>query len=58
MPILFIGGIIILALGIILVSVLVKKYTPNKETFSLSEYYNITSEEQVATVLNRTNVDA
>lgn len=58
MPILFIGGIIILALGIILVSVLVKKYTPNKETFSLSEYYNITSEEQVATVLNQTNVDA
>lgn len=57
MPILFIGAIIIIALVIILFSVLAKRYTPNKEKVDLTEYFNLTGDEQIAIILNRTNVE-
>jgi len=52
LPILIIVGLIILVLGFILISNLIKKYTPTKEHQDLTEYYNISEESQVAITLN------
>ena len=52
LPILLIIGLIILVLGFILISNLIKKYTPTKEHMELSEYYQITEDSQVAITLN------
>ena len=52
LPILIIIGLIILVLGFILISNLIKKYTPTKEHMELSEYYQITEDSQVAITLN------
>lgn len=52
LPVLFIAGLIILVLGFILISNLIKKYTPTKEHMALTEYYKITEDSQVAITLN------
>lgn len=52
LPILIIVGLIILVLGFILISNLIKKYTPTKEHQDLTAYYNISEESQVAITLN------
>lgn len=51
-PVLITGGCIVLVLLIIGTILLVKKYTPSKERMDLTEYYNITTESQVAITLN------
>ena len=58
LPALIVVGLIILVSGIILVSALVKKYTPTKETKDLSEYFNITSEDEAALIVDNTISDS
>lgn len=57
LPVLVIGGLIILVLLFIIGSSLIKKYTPTKEHMNLSEYYSITEDSQVAITLNNTVLD-
>jgi spore germination protein YaaH len=45
------GMILLITIGIFIV-VLVQKYTPSKERADLAEYYNISSDDQVAIVLD------
>lgn len=52
-----IGLILVIAAGLVLSS-LIKKYTPTKEREDLSEYYHITSEDQIAIVLNQERIDS
>lgn len=54
LPVFVIGGLIVLVLLFILGSKLIEKYTPSKEHMDLSEYYNLTEENQVAITLNNT----
>lgn len=58
LPILIIVGLIILVLGFILISNLIKKYTPTKEHQDLTEYYNISEESQVAITLNHSVLES
>lgn len=52
-----IGLILVIAAGL-LISALIKKYTPSKEREDLSEYYHITSDDQAAIVLNQEILDS
>ncbi len=52
LPAIVVFILIILVLAGLFISSLIKKYTPTKEEKDLSEYYNITSEDQVAIVFN------
>ena len=52
MPVLIIISLIVIILGICGISALIKRYTPSKEVQDLSEYYNITSIEQIAIVFD------
>lgn len=52
LPILVVCVLILLIVAIMGISALVKKYTPSKERQDLSDYYHLTSEEQVAIILN------
>lgn len=52
-PVIVVVCLIILIVAIIGISALVKKYTPTKEVLDLNEYYEISSEDQVAIILNR-----
>lgn len=54
LPVLVIIGLIVIVAGIIAVSMLVKKYTPTKETLDLSEYYSISSDDEAAIVIDNT----
>lgn len=58
LPILAIGGLIVLVLLYIIISSLIDKYTPSKEHQDLTEYYGITEENQVAIALNHTVLDS
>ncbi len=53
LPVLVVIALIVVVLACMLISALVKKYSPGDERKDLSEYYNITSEDQVAIVFNR-----
>ena len=57
LPILAVLGVIILIIAIMFLSKLVKKYTPTKERQNLSEYYNITDEDQTAIIFNHDLVE-
>ena len=57
LPILAIGGLIILVLLFMIGSALIEKYTPTKERKDLIEYYGMTEENQVAITLNHTVLD-
>lgn len=52
LPILVVFALIILIVAITGISSLIKKYTPSDEREDLSSYYRITSDDQVAIVLN------
>lgn len=52
MPVLIIISLIVIILGICGISALIKRYTPSNEVQDLSEYYNITSIEQIAIVFD------
>lgn len=52
LPILVVCALIIIIVAITGVSALIRKYTPSKERQDLSEYYNLTSEDQVAIIWN------
>ncbi len=52
-PVLIVFGLILAVAAGLLLTSLIKKYTPTKERKDLSEYYNLTSEDQAAIVLNQ-----
>ena len=52
-PVLVVIALIIVIAGGIVISTLIEKYTPGTERQDLSEYYNITSEDQAAIILNQ-----
>ena len=52
LPVLVVCALIVIIVAITGISALIKKYTPSKERQELSEYYNLTSEDQVAIILN------
>ena len=54
MPVLIAICLIIIVIGIIGLSALIKKYTPSKETEDLNKYFNITSDDQIAVTLDDT----
>ena len=51
MPVLIAICLIIIVIGIIGLSALIKKYTPSKETEDLNKYFNVTSDDQIAVTL-------
>lgn len=57
-PVLIVIGLIAIVVGGIVVSSLVKKYSPSKEYADLKEYYGITEDSQVALILNDTKSDS
>ena len=57
LPILVAVALITLILLIVGVVKLIQKYTPSKEHLSLTEYYNISEESQVAITLNNEVLD-
>ena len=52
-PVLVVVGLIFLIIGITVISMLVKKHTPSKEVMDSKEYYGITSDDQVAIILDQ-----
>lgn len=52
LPVLVVCALIVIVVAITGISALIKKYTPSKERQELSEYYNLSSEDQVAIILN------
>lgn len=54
-PVLVVLGLIVLIVLIIIGSVLFKKYSPSKEKADLNEHYNISEENDVIVVLDRTD---
>lgn len=52
LPVLIVLVLIVLIIIITGITALIKKYTPSKERQDLSEYYGLTSADQVAVILN------
>lgn len=52
MPFIAATGVIVLLVMVMLISVLVKKYTPSKEKADLNKYYGISQKNQTAILLN------
>lgn len=57
-PVLIISGLILFVLSFIVGSILLERYKPSKERISLTDYYQITNESQVAITLNNTVLDS
>lgn len=57
-PVLIVTGLIILIIAITGISALIKKYTPSKEVLGLNEYYQVSTDNQVAIILNRELIDS
>ena len=57
-PVLIVTGLIIIIIAITGISALIKKYTPSKEALGLNEYYQVSTDNQVAIVLNRELIDS
>ena len=53
LPVIAFIAVVVLIIAIIGISSLVKRYTPSKERMELSEYFNISSDDEIAIVLNR-----
>jgi spore germination protein YaaH len=51
-PVLAAGALIIVVIFFMLLGSLIEKYTPSKERQDLSEYYNLSSSDEVAVILN------
>lgn len=58
LPAAIIVGLIILILGIIGISSLIRKYMPTKETEDLNKYFNISSEDESALIVDNTVSDS
>lgn len=58
LPAAIIVGLIILILGIIGISSLIRKYTPTKKTEDLNKYFNISSEDESALIVDNTVSDS
>ena len=56
-PALCAGAILVLIIAIVCISAIIHKYSYSKEHQDLNEFYNISSEEQVAIVLNHELLD-
>ena len=52
LPVFCVMAILALIIGIISISVFIRKYSFSKERQDLNEYYNISAEDQVAIFLN------
>ncbi len=57
MPILTAGALILVIVLILLLSSIIKKYTPSKEHEELTEYYNLSSADDVALILDNQVLD-
>lgn len=57
LPVIVVIALIAIIVGIMGLSSLIRKYTPSKERQDLAEYYHITSEDQVAIILNDSVID-
>ncbi len=51
-PVLTAGALILVIILILILSQIIEKYTPSKEHEKLTEYYNISSDDDVALILN------
>ena len=51
-PVVLVSGAVVLILLIVGIIFLINRFTPTKERMELTEYYNITEENQVAVILN------
>ena len=52
LPALIVTGLIILVVIIMGITALINKYTPTKKTEDLKEYFNISSDDEVALIVN------
>lgn len=57
-PFLAVGVLIIVVIFFMLLSSLIEKYTPSKERMELSDYYGLSSEDEVAIVLDNEVLEA
>ena len=57
-PILTVCALIVIIVAIIGGSVLLRKYTPSKERQDLNTYYNVSSYDQVAIILNNERIES
>ena len=53
-PVLAAGALIVVIICFMLLGSIIEKYTPSKEHMNLSDYYNLSSEQDVALILNGT----
>ena len=51
-PVLTAGALILVIILILILSQIIEKYTPSKEHEELTEYYNISSDDDVALILH------
>lgn len=58
LPVIAFIAVVVLIIAIIGISSLVKRYTPSKERMELSEYFNISSDDEIAIVLNREKIES
>ena len=58
LPVIAFIAVVVLIIAIIGISSLAKKYTPSKERMDLSEYFNISSDDEIAIVLNREKIES
>ena len=58
LPILVVCGLIVIIVAIMGVTSLIRKYTPSKERQDLNTYYNVSSNDQVAIILNNERIES
>lgn len=58
LPILVVCGLIVIIVAIMGVTSLIRKYTPSKERQDLNTYYNVSSDDQVAIILNNERIES
>lgn len=58
LPILVVCGLIVIIVAIMGITSLIRKYTPSKERQDLNTYYNVSSDDQVAIVLNNEIIES
>ena len=52
-PVIIAAGIVVILIFVMLVTALVKKYTPSKEKANLKDYFGIETQEEVAIIWNQ-----
>lgn len=58
LPILVVCGLIVIIVAIMGVTSLIRKYTPSKERQDLNTYYNVSSDDQVAIIMNNEIIES